>query len=90
MLGKTYKIIFLQWKAEKKIIICKRSRYYLLAKPVPKSKMQNVDDTKRVCFLDYLSILKMEATYSFEMLDEFQWTTRRYVPEDELFSSIKQ
>jgi hypothetical protein len=31
--------------------------------------------------LDYSSTLKMEATYSFEMLDDFQQTTLCYVLE---------
>jgi hypothetical protein len=30
----------------------------------------------------YSSNLKMEATCSFETSVDFQWTTRRYIPED--------
>jgi hypothetical protein len=35
-----------------------------------------------VSCLAYSSTLKMEATYSFEMSVDFQWTTLHYIPED--------
>jgi hypothetical protein len=33
-------------------------------------------------FLTYCMAMKMEVTYSSETLDNFQWTTWHYIPED--------
>jgi hypothetical protein len=35
-----------------------------------------------VCCLDYSSTLKTEATCSSETSVDFQWTKRRYIPDD--------
>jgi hypothetical protein len=47
------------------------------------SRARNQHESRAVGFLlGYFSTLKMEAIYSSETSVDFQWTTRRYIPED--------
>jgi hypothetical protein len=40
-----------------------------------------------ISFLAYCSALKMEATYSFKMFVDFQWTAQWCIPKAELFEA---